>query len=102
MNPRFTPCPACARHVKQDDCLCPFCGAKVSCAEPLPGGSGDRMSRSAMVAAGAVGVVLTAAGCTTPLYGAPPPPVDASAAAEQGDGGSASDAQDAGASHPNS
>jgi hypothetical protein len=58
MTVRLTPCPACARHVKLGDCSCPFCGAKVACVGPRVGTAGERMSRSALFAAGALGTVL--------------------------------------------
>ncbi len=79
MAVRFTPCPACARHVKEGDGACPFCGASVarSLAPPVVLG---RMSRAALLAASAAGA-LALADCSsssgTPLYGGSSPPQEA-------------------------
>ena len=66
-------CSGCERHVKNGDCICPFCGTKVACvpgsATKLPPG----LSRAALIALGAAGTLSTAmAGCfSQSLYGAP-------------------------------
>jgi len=71
MGARFVACPACARHVREGECVCPFCGAKAPCATPLRRVAGG-ISRSAMQAAGAAGFVVGLGDCassSTPLYG---------------------------------
>jgi hypothetical protein len=96
MSSRFVPCPACARHVKQGDSTCPFCGASAPVASPplaAPTATG-RLSRSALFAARAAGVALAAAGCSSsspapepspqPLYGAVMVPEDAASSSSSG------------------
>jgi hypothetical protein len=74
MSARFVACPACARHMRAGECLCPFCGAKAACAKPLRR-IGERLTRAAMHAAGAAGAVVALGDCTyqtgTPAYGVP-------------------------------
>lgn len=96
MHAPLAPCPACSRHVKLTDARCPFCAsalppelaAGVSQHSPEP----PRLSRSAMLLAGAAFAV----GCdrytsTAEIYGSPPrPPVahtaqDASVASAHAD-----------------
>lgn len=61
MSVRFTPCPACARHVKLSDSMCPFCGKHVPHVNaPAARLAVGRLSRSALFAAGAAGLGLTA------------------------------------------
>ncbi len=88
MSTVWLPCAKCARHVKQGDCACPFCGEGLACATRVTGGASGtnasmaRLSRAALVAASAVGVVLSVTGCaasSTPVYGGPVPPLDADA-----------------------
>ncbi len=73
MSARFVACPACARHVRVGECVCPFCGAKAACAKPLRR-MGGRLTRAAMQAAGAAGTAIVLADCTSgptiePAYG---------------------------------
>jgi hypothetical protein len=69
------PCRACGRHVKTEECRCPFCGAARSCdekptrVEP----TGRRLKAIAMSAA----VGLSACGTSQPHYGGFEPPPDA-------------------------
>lgn len=64
MGPRFTPCSSCARHVKQGDVTCPFCGEHVPRVNvAVVRAAAGRLSRSALVAASAVGVVLATTDC---------------------------------------
>jgi len=85
----LAPCPGCKRHIGTDETTCPFCSAALSdsfrCeARSRPRG---RLSRAAMVAAGAA--LLGAEACNTapaPLYG-PAPPFDAGADTGTMDGG---------------
>ncbi|MGO9834693.1 MAG: hypothetical protein ACLP1X_10785 [Polyangiaceae bacterium] len=74
MSARFAPCPECARHVKQSDSTCPFCGSVVPHAnDPSARVAVGRLSRSALLAASAVGATLATTECTstiTPIYGA--------------------------------
>ena len=104
----LAPCPACKRHVATDETTCPFCAAALpdsfrealSCRKP-PG----RLSRAAMLAAGAalIGVeacsgasaygtnpipdagadTSTNDGSAVALYGAAPAPLE-NAPAEEG------------------
>jgi hypothetical protein len=80
MAVRFTPCPACARHVKEGDGACPFCGANVprTATPAMPKG---RLSRAALLAASAAGALAMAdcGGSTSaePLYGGVSQPVEA-------------------------
>jgi hypothetical protein len=80
----LVPCPGCRRHVRVRETSCPFCaGALV---EPAARGPvlkpRGRMSRAALVAAGAA--LLGAAACednvAVPAYGAPFPDGAADAA----------------------
>ena len=74
---RLIPCASCARHVRDTDAACPFCGAAAPVPAPLPTPPRGRMSRSALLAAGIAGS-LAATDCSTshstPLYGAFAPP----------------------------
>jgi hypothetical protein len=88
MTVRLSPCLACARHVKVGACSCPFCGAKVACVAPPSVAGGERMSRAALFAAGALGTVLGATDCSsssTPFHGASPPPAEAGSDAAESD-----------------
>jgi hypothetical protein len=76
MSARFIACPACARHVRAGDEVCPFCGAKAAIPEPRRWVRG-RFTRAALHAAGAAGAVVALADCsstgntrTTAFYGA--------------------------------
>jgi hypothetical protein len=70
-------CTGCERHVKNGDCICPFCGAKVDC---LPGPTAKApsgISRGALMVLGAAGALSTAvASCVAvgvaAVYGGPP------------------------------
>ncbi len=64
MSERFVACLACARHVKVGQYVCPFCGATVPRAKPLRSIT-DRLSRAAIHAAGAAGVAVAMAGCSS-------------------------------------
>lgn len=81
MATRFIPCPACARHVRQGDEACPFCGAKPSPANELRLPSA-RLSRAALLALGAAGAVA-ATDCSSTsqqgLYGGVSIPYDGGA-----------------------
>jgi hypothetical protein len=78
MPTRFIPCAACARHVREGDAACPFCGATAPVAPALSRTAG-RLSRAAFLALGAAGA-LSATECSSssstpspePLYGSPP------------------------------
>jgi hypothetical protein len=94
----LAPCPVCHRHVRADEAVCPFCVA------PLPVRTGDapralprgRLSRAALMAAGAGATLIGACSNTTtmPPYGLPPIPdsgwtSDAADASSDGAGGGA-------------
>jgi hypothetical protein len=68
MTATFVPCDACARHVRQDESACPFCGTRSERRSGLVTG--------AVVAAGAgiAAAVLAARVLVTPAYGGPPLP----------------------------
>jgi hypothetical protein len=90
MSSRFIPCGACARHVKQADATCPFCGAATPrAAQPAALSAVGRLSRSALFAAGAVGAALATTDCSSsqPVYGGPVAPVS-DAASGSSSGGS--------------
>jgi hypothetical protein len=78
MSAQFWPCPACSRHIKKGDALCPFCDATAR----VEGGPTrvltGRLSRAALFAAGTVGAAAASANCASwwaqPPYGAGPPP----------------------------
>jgi hypothetical protein len=76
----LAPCPACNRHVSSDETACPFCSAALpdsfGC-QPRPRPRG-RLSRAALVAAGAALLGGEACSAPAPLYG-PAPPIDAGA-----------------------
>ena len=96
----LTPCEACGRHVKDRDCRCPFCGAKVACAPATASGRIDRVARSSLLAASALGTALAVTDCGSspsvlPPYGAAPAPPPAESGSSDG-GTEASSASDAG------
>lgn len=81
MNVSLVPCPACARHVRQGDSICPFCGAKAAFSPGAPIVQRGRMSRAAMFAAGAAGAALAMTDCSSnsqPLDGGSGAALDAS------------------------
>jgi hypothetical protein len=97
MSSRFTPCPACARHVKQGERACPFCGAEDPCANAPPtGGFAVALSRSALFALSAIGASVAGTDCSASSiapYGQPPSVGDATFAEDApvaADGGSVS------------
>lgn len=72
----LTVCPGCSRHVRATDPTCPFCAAALAPCDAQPGVVEEepvRLSRSAMLLAGAAMV----AGCnltqSAAIYGGPPP-----------------------------
>jgi hypothetical protein len=85
MSARFVPCPACSRHVKHGDCTCPFCGARAPSTDGPAREANVRMSRAALLAAGAVGAVLATTDCSSSDTGSPSPTTDAGDAS-QGEG----------------
>jgi hypothetical protein len=74
----FVPCRSCARHVKQSDATCPFCGNEVSRVSISARVSVGRLSRAALFAAGAAGLALATTDCGSAQssYGGSPCPVD--------------------------
>lgn len=78
MSDALVPCASCQRHVRASTDACPFCGAAHAPVEVPERPARARLSRAAVFALGAT---LGATGCETavPLYGAPAPPLDASA-----------------------
>ena len=89
----FVPCPACNRHVMSTETACPFCTAAMPecfCAQtPAPRPPG-RLSRAAMLAAGAALLGAEACNTATPVYGAPAPdgsvPMNDAASTDSADG----------------
>lgn len=73
----FLICDDCNRHVKCGDCVCPFCGAAVTCAKPAGGANAaSARTRSKLLFGAVAGLVATSAtaSCSsTALYGAPCP-----------------------------
>ncbi len=69
------PCSSCARHVRATETTCPFCtSALTACADTSEPTTTARLSRAAIVLAGAAAL----AGCgkesgIAPVYGGPPP-----------------------------
>lgn len=63
MRTRFIECAACGRHVREGDEACPFCGAAAPVPPPPVRALGARVSRAAMLAAGAAGGVIVMADC---------------------------------------
>jgi hypothetical protein len=92
------PCPSCARHARVSEPACPFCGARLGEAFRtfvLPRAPTTRLSRAALVALGAGGVVV-ACGSGSVTGGEP---VDGGGAFYMlEDGGSTPDSSDASAS----
>jgi hypothetical protein len=91
---RFTPCPVCARHVREGDAACPFCSATSLPPAPLSRAPSTRLSRAAFLALGAAGA-LAATDCSSspapsPPYGTPP---FADSGLTEGDSGDAGFAQ---------
>jgi hypothetical protein len=69
-------CPGCGRHVKSDDPTCPFCQAVLasqtsssSCQGPCCGHRSPRLSRAALMAAGAALLCAACGRSTTAAYG---------------------------------
>jgi hypothetical protein len=91
----FAPCPACNRHVATDETACPFCSAalpdSIRC-QPRRRPHA-RLSRAAMLAAGAALIAAEAAcgSVAVPVYGGPGP-----AGAGGGSGGAGGARADAG------
>jgi hypothetical protein len=70
----FVPCPVCNRHVLSAETACPFCTAalpeslRLQTPAPRPPG---RLSRAALLAAGAALMGAEACSNAVPVYGAP-------------------------------
>jgi hypothetical protein len=70
----FVPCPACNRHVLSAETACPFCttalpeSLRLQIPAPRPPG---RLSRAALLAAGAALMGAEACSNAVPVYGAP-------------------------------
>ena len=108
MSVQFSPCSACARHVKLSDATCPFCGvdnrqhlfasnAKASLGSVVPPTPAVRLSRAALFA-GTVGAAMAVTDCATgsavPAYGLVPIEVgDASMMADAADASASNDSQ---------
>jgi hypothetical protein len=70
---RLVACSACARHVRVDECACPFCGAACSApVGPAPKPPPGRLTRAELFVYGTVGALAIAACDQKP--NAPPPP----------------------------
>lgn len=80
---QLLPCPSCARHVRQTESGCPFCGTSLDLASIAPRGlPAQRLGRAATFAFGAA-MATSVAACgggpgpgtndsgVAPLYGAP-------------------------------
>lgn len=91
MSTQLVPCPACTRHVRVSEALCPFCAAALPDelrSRPPQAPLSSRLSRAATYALGTgksrgarlatraalAAAALGAAGCSAPvpLYGGPP------------------------------
>ncbi|MGD0528048.1 MAG: hypothetical protein ABSE49_23140 [Polyangiaceae bacterium] len=77
MRTRFIACEVCARHVRDGDAACPFCGAAAPVAKPLRTVR-QRLTRAALHAAGAAGAIAafndcggSSGGSVEAFYGAP-------------------------------
>ena len=84
----LVPCPACNRHVMNDEAMCPFCAAPlpVDTAESpraLPRG---RLARAALLAAGASATLIAACSSGVVHYGTPVI-IDAGSKPDTADGG---------------
>ena len=68
----LAPCPACDRHVSTDETACPFCAAALPetfrC-QPTRVQTAGRMSRAAMIAAGAALMGASCGNSVRPPYG---------------------------------
>jgi len=69
-------CPGCARHVKPDETVCPFCqgalvpqAASLPCQGPCSGHRSPRLGRAALMAAGAALLCAACGRSTTAAYG---------------------------------
>jgi hypothetical protein len=60
---RLSPCAACGRHVKHEDCRCPFCGECVRRDGASPRSVDRRNPRSPLMAAGVVGAAIAGTAC---------------------------------------
>jgi hypothetical protein len=83
----LTPCPSCQRHVRQEECQCPFCAAPLAACSASPRATAPReLKRGALFAMG-----MSLAACSetndVAIYGAPVPPGYAGGASGAGNGG---------------
>lgn len=67
---QLVPCPDCARHVRADAGICPFCDCALSSA---PSGRGRARAGVLLIGAAAI-TTLGACGRMAVKYGAPPAP----------------------------
>ncbi|HSY38301.1 MAG TPA: hypothetical protein VLA79_02200 [Polyangia bacterium] len=72
----LAPCPGCARHVKPDETVCPFCQealvsqpVSVACQGPCTGHRSPRLGRAALMAAGAALLCAACQRSSAALYG---------------------------------
>src|SRR3954454_702148 len=72
-------CPGCGRHVRSDDTACPFCQAALvsqpsanACQGPCCGHLSPRLSRAALMAAGAALLCAACGRSTFAAYGTSP------------------------------
>jgi hypothetical protein len=83
---QLEPCPACQRHVRTDERVCPFCAAEIADAmarAPKRAQPVQRLGRAALLSFGLSAGAAALTGCdddghTVAIYGAPTPPQDAS------------------------
>jgi hypothetical protein len=74
---KLEPCPACQRHVRADERVCPFCAADLTTMvhrpprRPMPG---ERLGRAALMSLSLSAGALGACEQGVPVYGAPSPP----------------------------
>lgn len=60
----LVPCGGCDRHVRASEASCPFCGAAIDAARPVPGMPDRRLGRAATFAFGAALAAASATGCS--------------------------------------
>ena len=77
------PCSGCARHVRDDEARCPFCGAALRSRRAPRRGHVAHLPRAALLAAPALALGIAAAACggaqrepSATIYGGPPVPAE--------------------------
>jgi hypothetical protein len=101
--PAYSPCPACQRHVRGHERVCPFCSVALSpaCAPGTPCQAIPRGAKRATLIALSLGAVAACSSmdddtAVVPVYGAPAAPVAGAGGTASNAGGTSSGGTNAG------